>query len=263
LQPIPGERYRINTNTILFFLRTEKMAHKRKLASLGAGFLTLILIAPACASVNKSITIGDNTETGSESTVNGSISVGSGSTVDGSLSTVNGTIRVGENTRTGDVETVNGSIRIGKGSMTEDVDSVNGSIQLAEDVAVDGGVDVVNGKITLEQGASVAQDLDNVNGEITLTGAEVGGDISTVNGDIWLNKGSTVRGNLVVEKPGGWGNNNKKRKPKIVIGPGSKVLGEIHLEREVELFISDSAEVGGVTGEMSMGDAVRFSGNRP
>ncbi len=239
------------------------MLQKRKLSSLGAGFLTLILIAPACASVNKSISIGDNTEAGSESTVNGSISVGSGSTIDGSLSTVNGTIRVGENSRTGDVETVNGSIRIGNGSMTEDVDSVNGSIQLGENVTVDGGVAVVNGKITLERGASVKNDLENVNGEITLSGADVGGDISTVSGDIWLNEGSTLGGNLVVEKPGGWGNKNKQREPKIVIGPGSKVLGEIRLEREVELFISDSAEVGGVSGEMSMDDAVRFSGNRP
>ena len=61
----------------------------------------------------------------------------------------------------------------------------------------------------------------------------------------------------------GWGWNNNQRRPKIIIGPDSKVLGDIVLEREVELFISESAEVGGVSGEMSMDDAVRFSGSRP
>jgi hypothetical protein len=239
------------------------MWQKRRMASLGAALLTLTFIVPAYASVNKSINIGDNTETGSESTVNGSISVGSGSTVDGSLSTVNGTIRVGQNSRIGDIETVNGSIRVESGSSADDVSSVNGTIRLDDNVTVEGGVEVVNGKITLGTGTTVADDVENINGEITLTGAEVGGDLSTISGDVWLNDGSIVRGNLIVEEPGGWGWNSNKRKPKIVIGPDSRVQGEIRLEREVELFISDSAEVGGVSGKLGMDDAVRFSGSRP
>jgi hypothetical protein len=42
-----------------------------------------------------------------------------------------------------------------------------------------------------------------------------------------------------------------------------RVEGALVLEREVELFISDSAEVGSVEGVMSIDDAVRFSGDRP
>jgi hypothetical protein len=83
-----------------------------------------------------------------------------------------------------------------------------------------------------------------------------------VNGDITLTDGAIVRGDIIVEKPGGW-NNNSTREPRIIIGPESSVLGTIVLERKVELFISDSAEVGGVSGVMSMDDAVRFSGSRP
>ena len=105
--------------------------------------------------------------------------------------------------------------------------------------------------------------VSNVNGEITLIGAEVGGDVSTVNGDVTLDDGSTLRGDLVMEKPGGWGWGKDKRKPTVIIGRNSRVLGRIVLEREVELYIHDTAEVGGVTGEMSLGDAVRFSGDRP
>jgi hypothetical protein len=56
---------------------------------------------------------------------------------------------------------------------------------------------------------------------------------------------------------------SKSRKPRIVVGPGSRVEGKIILKREVELFISETAEVGGVEGEMSMDDAIRFSGKRP
>ena len=85
--------------------------------------------------------------------------------------------------------------------------------------------------------------------------------MTTTNGDVELADGAVVMGDLVVEKPGGWNNSNNT--PRIVIGPGSRVEGVIRLEREVRLYISDSAEVGGVEGEMSMDDAVRFSGKRP
>lgn len=240
------------------------MAHKRLYRMLGAVLAGMLLAASASASsVNKSITIGDNTETGSESTVNGSISVGSNATVNGSLSTVNGTIRIDADSRVRDVETVNGSIRIGSGTVADDIGSVNGSIRLDDNVAVEGEISVVNGKITLDPGTRVAGDVSNVNGEFRITGAEIGGDLSTVSGDVWLNEGSTIQGNLIVEEPGGWNWGRNKRKPKIVIGPGSRVVGNIELEREVELFISDTAEVGGVTGEMSLDDAQRFSGSRP
>ncbi len=224
----------------------------------------LLVFAPAHAvNMNKSISIADGGESSGESTVNGSISVGSGATVSGSVRTVNGTIRIGENARVEKAGTVNGSIRISSGARTDDLNSVNGSIKIGKNVAVSGGVDVVNGKISLGNGTNVARDVANVNGEITLTTAEVGGDLITVNGDVRLLDGSTLHGNLIVQEPGGWGWNRDKRKPKIIIGPESKVIGDIQLEREVELFISESAEVGGVTGEMTMGDAVIFSGNRP
>lgn len=240
------------------------MRQHSKIASLHAGILMLFVIVPAHGvSLNKSIHVAGGTETGAQSSVNGSISIGEGAVVNGAVETVNGTIRIDENAKVQDAETVNGSIRIASGVTAEDISSVNGTVRLGENVSVSGGVSVVNGRISLDKGTRVAQDLSNVNGEISLSGAEVGGDLSTVNGDVSLRDGSTLRGNLIVEKPSGWGWNRDRRKPKIVIGPGSKVLGNIDVERVVELFISESAEVGGVTGEMSMDDAVRFSGKNP
>lgn len=240
------------------------MLKNRRIRLLSAGLAALAVMGPAYAiNLNKSISIGEGEEAGSQSTVNGSISVGSDATIDGSLSTVNGTIRVAENSKVGDVETVNGSIRLSDGVSAEDLDSVNGSIRLGQNVTVDGEVAVVNGKITLDEGTSVSRDVSNVNGEISLVSAEVGGDITTVNGDVSLSEGSTLRGDLTIEKPGGWGWNRDKRKPKVIIGVDSRVVGTIRLEREVELYISESAEVGGVSGEMDIDDAIRFSGNRP
>jgi len=241
------------------------MLNTRKLASLSAGLLSLLMIAPACAAnMNRSITIGDGMETDGHSTVNGSISVGADSTIDGSLDTVNGTIRVDENTSVKDVETVNGSIRLASGVSTKDIGSVNGSIRLGERVTVAGEISVVNGKISLGKGTKVAHEVSNVNGDIKLDGADVAHNLSTMNGDITLSDGAIVRGDIIVEKASGWNNNGgSNRKPRVIIGPGSSVLGTIELERKVELFISDSAEVGGVSGVMSMDDAVRFSGDRP
>jgi hypothetical protein len=186
---------------------------------------------------------------------------------DGGLNTVNGKIIVDNGASVENANTVNGRngrVSVGDNVTTEDLSTVNGSIAVGENTKVDGDVGAVNGSITLEKGCIVSREVSNVNGRIELTGAEVGGDIETVNGDVELADASVVKGDLVVEKPSGWGwDKDKSRKPRIVIGPGSRVEGTIELEREVELFISESAEVGGVSGVMSMDDAVRYSGDHP
>ena len=223
--------------------------------------VSLLLALPAHASVNKSITVDAGETSDGASTVNGKISVGAGATVTGDVTSVNGSIRIEEGATVADAETVNGGLRVADRVRSESLSTVNGSIQVASDVTVDGEVTAVNGKITIGGGSKVARDLGNVNGDIELEGSEVGGDVSTVSGDVELADGAVIMGDLIIEKPGGW--NSSKHKPRVVIGPGSRVQGVIRLEREVELYISESAEVGGVEGEMTMDDAVRFSGKRP
>jgi DUF4097 and DUF4098 domain-containing protein YvlB len=229
------------------------------------GLLVLLLAAPAfAASVNKSIKIGAGEEADGASSVNGSISVGADAVVTGNLKTVNGTIRVDAGATIEKASTVNGGLRISENVRAEGLTTVNGSVKVGAGATVDGEVAAVNGRITLERGASVSDNVGNVNGQIDLSGATVGGDIETVNGDIELADQSVVRGDILVEKPSGWSwGKDKKRKPRVIIGPGSRVEGKIIAEREIELHISDSAEVGGVSGEMSMDDAQRFSGERP
>jgi DUF4097 and DUF4098 domain-containing protein YvlB len=244
----------------------KKLISKRAISVSLLAVLALSVAAPAQAhNVNKSVKIGAGNTSSGESSVNGSISVGAGAIVTGDLSTVNGRIRIDSDARVEDASTVNGSLRVDSGATTEDLSTVNGAITVAENVIIDGEIEAVNGEIELDKGSEVRRNASNVNGRIELRASKVGGDISTVSGDIELQDSAEVMGDIVVEKPGGWGWNKEKtsRTPKVIIGPGSRVHGEIRLEREVELFISETAEVGGVSGVMSMDDAVRFSGKKP
>lgn len=226
-----------------------------------AALFTLLLALPAEASVNKSITIAAGETADGATTVNGRVTVGAGATVTGEVSTVNGSVRIEEGATVADAETVNGSLHVADKVRSRSLSTVNGAIDIASDVVVDGHVGAVNGRIKVGGGSKVANDLGTKNGDIELTGSEIGGDVSTINGDIELADGAVVMGDVVVEKPGGW--SNSRGTPRVVIGPGSRVEGVIRLEREVKLYISESAEVGGVEGEMTLDDAVRFSGNRP
>ena len=229
------------------------------------GLLILLMAVPALgASINKSVKIGAGEESGGATSVNGSITVGNDATVTGNLKTVNGTIRIDAGAVVRKASTVNGGLKLGDNAKADLLSTVNGSIRVGEKATVEDDIEAVNGRISIEKGARVANNVGNVNGEIGLSGAEVGGDLSTVNGDIDLEDGSIVKGDLIVEEPGGWNSDKEKsRKPRVVIGPGSRVEGTIVLERKVDLFISETAEVGGVSGEMTMDDAVRFSGDRP
>lgn len=216
----------------------------------------------AAAGVNKSVRIEPGARSDGATSVNGNVTVGAGAIVTGNVRTVNGTVRVEDNAAIGDAVTVNGSLRVASGVTSRSLSTVNGSIRIDENVTVDGEVTAVNGRIGIARGSRVASDVRNVNGDITLDETDVGGNLETVSGDIELQNGAILRGDLIVEKPSRFGR-GKPKKPEVIIGPGSKVLGKVRLERPVDLYISNSAEVGGVEGVMSIDNAVRFSGKRP
>lgn len=234
---------------------------------ISVGLLALLFLTiPAHAhSVNKSINVSAGEHSDGASSVNGSVIVGAGAVVDGDVETVNGTVRIDDDATIRDAETVNGTIHVGSGVKAYDLATVNGAIRVAENSTIDGSIEAVNGSIGLDKGSKVNRDVSNVNGEIEINGSEIGGDLSTVTGDIWLHDGAIVRGDIIVEKPGGigWFGSNSKRVPTVVIGSGAQVDGSIRLKRKVDLYISNTAEVGGVTGEMSMADAIRFDGDKP
>jgi len=164
--------------------------------------------------------------------INGGISIEAGSTA-GTLETVNGGIKVGANAEVGSIETVNGGITVGRRTR------------------VSGDVAAVNGGVRMQAGASVGGHVENVNGGVTAIGTRIGGGIKTVNGEIVLDQGTQVKGGVHVEKPSGWGNLiqfGDSKPPRVVVGRNSIVEGELRFDREVRLYVHQTARIGRVTG---------------
>ena len=203
---------------------------------------------------------GCGMDVGSDSShkVNGSVHVEAGKPP-ASAETVNGSIRVDANAAVTEASTVNGSIHLGSHATASAAKSVNGGITLDDGARVSGDVSAVNGSLNLKDGAEVTGALRNVSGHIELHGAHVAGGIRTVGGDISVLGSSHVEGGILVRKPGGSLITISGGPPRVVIGPGAMVAGEMRFEREVRLYVSDKATIGPVSGAT----AVPFTGDTP
>lgn len=190
--------------------------------------------------------------------VNGRITVEAGERY-GQLETVNGSIQIGAGAQTGDVETVNGSIRVAENARTGSLETVNGAIRVGGGATVAGRVETVNGGVFIDRGSAVQASIETVNGSIGLVDTDVGGGIETVNGDVTIGVGSHVRGGLRVPKSTQWLGIGKRRVPRIVIGPDARVDGPLVFEREVALYVHDTARTGAITGAQP----IRFSTATP
>jgi hypothetical protein len=190
--------------------------------------------------------------------VNGSVHVTAGKPAD-AVATVNGSIHVDDNAAVTSATTVNGSVHLGAHASAASLNSVNGSITLGAGAHASGSVTSVNGELTLGDGAEVTGALSNVNGQITLTAAHVAGGIKTVNGSMSITGASHVEGGILMKKSSGDLIQIVREIPRIVIGPGATVQGELHFERTVKLYVSDKATIGPVTGTTP----IPFTGDSP
>ncbi|UXI68624.1 hypothetical protein [Tahibacter amnicola] len=189
--------------------------------------------------------------------VNGSIRIESGQ-AGGDLETVNGSVTLGDNAKADAIETVNGEVTLGDDASADSLETVNGGITIGQRTTVRHSVEAVNGSIEARRGADIGGDVSNVNGHIDIDAARVKGRVETVAGDIDIRADSHIQGGILVEKPSGfnWG---KQKTPRIVIGPNAVVEGRLDFRREVELYVSDTAKVGAISGAT----AKPFSGASP
>lgn len=232
--------------------------------------LALVLIACLVAltgcNVNSSVEIADGaSHDGDASTINGAVRIGDDANVSGDVGNVNGSIRIGSNSSVNEVGNVNGSISIGDGSSASSLETVNGSITLGDDVTVEGDVGsvngnvnggrsariggevgTVNGAVTLNEGSSVAEGISTANGSIRLTGTRAA-SLETRNGSIDLREGTRIDGQLVVREV-----RESRGRPEIYIGPDVEVAGPLVFEREVDLYIHETARVGEIQGAEAM-----------
>jgi DUF4097 and DUF4098 domain-containing protein YvlB len=179
----------------------------------------------------------------------------------GDVSSVNGSVHIGEHAVVENAHTVNGSVELGEQAQAGTLHTVNGGIDLDAGSHVSGTVKAVNGSIHLARDAQVDGHLSNVNGDITLEHAHAAAGIETVSGDITVGAGSRVEGGILVKEnnDSGWFHWGSSDKPVIVIGPHAVVQGTLEFHREVELKVSDSAQIGPVKGAT----VEKFSGAAP
>lgn len=223
-------------------------------------FIPLFALASGedISKVNRSINVSTGEVVGDVGTVNGSIRIEAGATAK-DIETVNGSITIEDRATVGSIETVNGGIRLGEQAKTSRVSTVNGAVKLGAGAQVAGEASAVNGSISLASGGDIKGKVSNVNGRVSLESAHVGGGIETTNGDIEIGRGSRVEGGILVKEPrSSWFQWNHKR-PKVTIGPEAIVQGSLRFEQEVDLFVSDRAKIGPVSGAT----AITFSGDEP
>ncbi|HUX73883.1 MAG TPA: hypothetical protein VMV25_08360 [Steroidobacteraceae bacterium] len=201
---------------------------------------------------------GGSSNGGGMISVNGGVHVPAGRPTN-AIATVNGSILADGYAIMKSARTVNGNITIGAHATAESLSTVNGAITLQPDARVSGTVTIVNGNVTLQDGASVSGMVTNVNGIVTLYSAHVTGGISTVDADISVLGNSVVEGGITVKRPSGLFFHISDAVPRIVIGPGAVVQGELRFRHKVALYVSDKATIGAVSGAT----AVPFSGPVP
>jgi formylmethanofuran dehydrogenase subunit C len=200
----------------------------------------------------------DGSKSDDSSRVNGSVHIAAGKQA-GPAETVNGSVHIDENAAVTSATTVNGAIHMGAHSTAASLNTVNGSVTLDSGAHVSGDAVSVNGDLTLADGAEVSGSLNNVNGKISLTGAHVGGGIKTLNGSIEIMGMSRVEGGIWVQKLAASIVNVGNDVPRIVIGPGAIVQGDLRFERKVDLYVSDKATIGAVSGATP----IAFTGDAP
>lgn len=182
------------------------------------------------------------------SKVNSSVSAEAGHSYD-SLETVNGDVRIGRGASARNAETVNGSIKIEDDAKIGSASTVNGALELGEGVAIANDASTVNGRVKIDKRGSVGGNLSTVNGDIDLAGAEIKGNVNTVSGDIDLTEGTRILGGIHIEKPRGWGWNQKDQRISVNVCSTCSVDGELRFDRPVTLRVESGARIGRVVGD--------------
>ena len=191
--------------------------------------------------------------------INRSVRVEAGREV-GNIDLINGSIELGDDSSAGALDSINGSIRLGERVTVRNIDATNGRIRAGAQLTVRGSVDATTGSVWLGAGGNIQGDLDALNGSMELHSTRIGGAIKSVNSSLDTGPNSSIVGGIRYRKADGWFNNiGNSKPPRVVIGPGSKVVGPMQFEREVELWVHESASIGELVGA----EARRYAGERP
>jgi hypothetical protein len=166
-------------------------------------------------------------------------------------------------------ETLTSDITLEPGARAASLESLSGAITLSRGARVSGNVSSDYGSLVLEPKSEVIGHLSSDGGSIRIDGARVGRGITTTSGDIDIGPDSQIDGGILVRKRGVIGLSlgffqlgvpaGRSTPPRVVIGPGATVTGQLRFKRKVQLFVSERATIGPVEGATP----VVFTGERP
>lgn len=230
------------------------MQRKRTGTSLNRACLRLLAVLVALGLCTTGAIAAQDRDDDAIRQINGSIEYADATDGPADLQTVNGGVRTEAATHAGQISTVNGPIRIGADARARGAESVNGAITIGAGATIDGTVQAVNGGITLESGSRVQGDAATVNGLIRIDNAMVAGSVRTANGNILIRAGSHIQGDIRFSEgreEDGWltrlfGFGGNGQRSRLDIGPDVTVDGDIHLYRDVDLYIDPNATTGRV-----------------
>lgn len=221
--------------------------------------IALTFSLTACGGFLGSKSVADNTDSPNKDfdSVNGSIKVGHKANV-GDLSTVNGSVKVASGSKVGEASTVNGSVTFEQDVSAITAETVNGSIKLGENCKIEEDVETVNGSIITGSGCVIGENIETVNGKIKASNTEIHGNIETVNGSIILLDRTIVHDDIIIKKNKSFFNSSKSKKPKVVLGEGVVVKGDLIFGRPVTLYVHDTVEI---DDDIENADIHSYSGN--
>ncbi len=244
-----------------------------------AGFTVagLMMMSISACGIGGSLTVpaGSSRPDGFK-TFGGDITIEDGATIQkGDLSTVKGAIMVGDNASVNGIDVTNGSISIGDNSMAERVSTGSGDISVGDNstvrsleagkgsITVGAGSTVANnvktgsGSITIGDGSSVTGYVESTRGQVTLDGAKVGGNVIAHAKGLHIDNGATVAGYVHFKKAAGV--MEGKDVPVVILGKNINIAGTVTFDRDVKLYVHDSA----TTGDIAGAEPMAYSGDEP
>ena len=162
--------------------------------------------------------------------------------------TVDGTVRLEDGASGRGLSSVAGDVRLGEHAAARSARSVDGNVQIGEYATVDGKSQTVTGAIWAAKGARIGS-ASTVTGNINLDSTVVTGGLETTSGTIHLRGNTTVEGGIdLAALDPGENDDEVKRLPLVLIGPGVRILGPIHAARGATVVASRDAVLGSVEG---------------
>ncbi|MBD1583281.1 hypothetical protein [Pseudoalteromonas sp. S16_S37] len=171
--------------------------------------------------------------------VSGQVIVQDDATVE-SIVSISGSIRVGSNCKIGAIKSASGSVKINESSHIGKIEIASGSLSIAQQCQVE-SIAVLSGSTKIDKNSQIKESLICSSGTLRLMpNVTVDGNIQTDSGNIIIEENASLGGDITfteMPKPKLGFFRANYSKPKLIIASGSRLEGNIHLYRKVDVTL--------------------------